>query len=82
MYRPPSTSSYSETEALGDRATEKNRFSYALLEKLLVYLDRAALEMRVNKPSQSYTRRAAFRQPNQDVKFFSKVNTNTTVKTY
>uniref|UniRef100_A0A915J9D7 Uncharacterized protein n=1 Tax=Romanomermis culicivorax TaxID=13658 RepID=A0A915J9D7_ROMCU len=55
-----------------DRSTIENRFAYALLEKMLLYLDNAGLKLKTTRPSASLTRRNSFKQSSKDVKFFSK----------
>lgn len=57
-----------------ERSAVEKRFAYALLEKLLVYLDNAGQRLQPVKPSQGFTRRNSFKQSSQDVKFFSKVS--------
>ncbi|KAG1681768.1 Ryanodine receptor [Nymphon striatum] len=54
-------------------ATDKNRFASAFLEKMLIYLDSAAVNMKVLKPSNNCSHRSSFRTSTRDVKFFSKV---------
>lgn len=49
------------------------RFAYSLLEKLIQYLDVAALNMKHLRPSGNYSRRSSFKTSTRDVKFFSKV---------
>lgn len=49
------------------------RFSYSLLEKLIAYLDRATINMKLLKPSTTFSRRSSFRMASRDIKFFSKV---------
>ncbi|CAG0895938.1 unnamed protein product [Cyprideis torosa] len=51
----------------------EGRFAYSLLEKLLQYLDTAAINMKVLKPSVNNSRRNSYRDATKDVKFFSKV---------
>ena len=51
----------------------ERRFAYSLLGKLLQYLDCAAINMKLLKPSQTASRRSSFRTSTKDVKFFSKV---------
>ena len=57
---------------VGVSSTEK-RFAYSLLEKLLEYVDKAALNMKNNKPASRYSRRHSFSTATEDVKFFGKV---------
>nr|CAI5848298.1 unnamed protein product [Callosobruchus analis] len=49
------------------------RFAYSLLEKLIQYLDRATINMKLLKPSQTFSRRSSFCTSSRDIKFFSKV---------
>jgi ryanodine receptor 2 len=49
------------------------RFAYSLLEKLIAYLDRATINMKMLKPSQTFSRRTSFKTSSRDIKFFSKV---------
>lgn len=49
------------------------RFASLLLEKLLQYLDVAAINMKILKPSANFSRRSSFKTSTRDVKFFSKV---------
>lgn len=49
------------------------RFSYSLLEKLIAYLDRATINMKLLKPSATFSRRTSFKTASRDIKFFSKV---------
>ncbi|XP_076069948.1 ryanodine receptor isoform X2 [Oratosquilla oratoria] len=51
----------------------ERRFAYSLLEKLLQYLDFAAINMKILKPSGNLSRRNSFKTSTKDVKFFSKV---------
>jgi ryanodine receptor 2 len=44
-----------------------------LLEKLIAYLDRATINMKMLKPSQTFSRRTSFKTSSRDIKFFSKV---------
>ena len=59
---------------VGVSSTEK-RFAYSLLEKLLEYVDKAALNMKNNKPASRFSRRRSFSTATEDVKFFGKVRT-------
>ena len=62
-------------DPLGARAADtERRFAYSLLEKLIQYLDVAALSMKHLKPSSSYSRRNSFKTSTRDVKFCSKVS--------
>lgn len=49
------------------------RFSYSLLEKLIQYTDKATLNMKILKPSTTFSRRSSFKTSTRDIKFFSKV---------
>ncbi|XP_060521135.1 ryanodine receptor isoform X2 [Cylas formicarius] len=49
------------------------RFAYSLLEKLIQYLDRATINMKILKPSQTFSRRNSYIKSSRDIKFFSKV---------
>ncbi|XP_069958037.1 ryanodine receptor isoform X5 [Cherax quadricarinatus] len=51
----------------------ERRFAYSLLEKLLQYLDCAAINMKLFRPSSNLSRRNSFKTSTKDVKFFSKV---------
>ena len=57
---------------VGVSSTEK-RFAYSLLEKLLEYVDKAALNLNNQKPSTRYSRRHSYSTATEDVKFFAKV---------
>lgn len=49
------------------------RFAYSLLEKLIAYLDRATINMKMLRPSATFSRRTSFKTASRDIKFFSKV---------
>lgn len=49
------------------------RFAYNLLEKLLEYVDKAAINMQSIKESARFSRKSSFKTSGQDVKFFTKV---------
>lgn len=49
------------------------RFAYSLLEKLISYIDRATINMKLLKPSSTFSRRTSFKTCSRDIKFFSKV---------
>lgn len=49
------------------------RFAYSLLEKLIAYVDRATINMKLLKPSTTFSRRNSFKTSSRDIKFFSKV---------
>ncbi|XP_017866965.1 PREDICTED: ryanodine receptor isoform X11 [Drosophila arizonae] len=55
------------------QAAVELRFSYSLLEKLIQYLDRATINMKLLKPSTTFSRRSSFKTASRDIKFFSKV---------
>lgn len=57
---------------VGVSSTEK-RFAYSLLEKLLEYVDKAAYNMKSNKPASRFSRRHSYSTATEDVKFFGKV---------
>jgi hypothetical protein len=74
--RRKSNSRQKEAESdggVGVSAMEK-RFAYSLLEKLLEYFDKAAVNMTQTRPSTRYSRRESYAQATEDVKFFGKVN--------
>ncbi|XP_050722291.1 ryanodine receptor-like isoform X2 [Eriocheir sinensis] len=60
-------------DAGGASGAVERRFAYSLLEKLLQYLDSAAINMKLLKPSSNFSRRSSFKTSTKDVKFFSKV---------
>ena len=60
-------------ETLSGAGSVERRFAYSLLEKLLQYLDCAAINMKILKPSANMSRRSSFKTSSKDVKFFSKV---------
>lgn len=49
------------------------RFAYSLLEKLISYIDRATINMKLLRPSTTFSRRSSFKTCSRDIKFFSKV---------
>lgn len=51
----------------------EKRFAYSLLEKLLEYVDKAAINMKNTKPNARFSRRLSFSTATEDVKFFGKV---------
>ncbi|XP_077528941.1 ryanodine receptor isoform X3 [Haemaphysalis longicornis] len=57
----------------GQNASPERRFASSLLEKLLQYLDVAAINLKVLRPSVPFSRRTSFKTSSRDVKFFSKV---------
>lgn len=62
-----------EESGAGAAGAVERRFAYSLLEKLLQYLDCAAINMKLLKPSANLSRRSSFKTSTKDVKFFSKV---------
>lgn len=62
-----------EAEQVGTIAAIENRFAYSLLEKLITYLDKATINMKLQKPSDTFSRRVSFKTATRDIKFFSKV---------
>jgi hypothetical protein len=62
-----------EGEGGGGVPTMEKRFAYSLLEKLLEYVDKAALNLNQSKPSMKYSRRNSYSTATEDVKFFGKV---------
>ncbi|KAM7298254.1 ryanodine receptor [Ixodes scapularis] len=59
--------------AVGAAQGLERRFASLLLEKLLQYLDVAAINLKVLRPSIPFSRRNSFKASSRDVKFFSKV---------
>lgn len=62
-----------EGEQAATQASIESRFSYSLLEKLISYMDRATINMKLLKPSATFSRRSSFKTATRDIKFFSKV---------
>ena len=63
-----------EEEGQSDPKSKKdNRFAHNLLEKLVMYLDTSAPNMKLLKPSNNFSRRSSYVTTNQSVKFFTKV---------
>uniref|UniRef100_A0A4D5R9V0 Ryanodine receptor 44F n=1 Tax=Scolopendra viridis TaxID=118503 RepID=A0A4D5R9V0_SCOVI len=62
-----------EGDQVGEAGLTERRFAYSLLEKLLQYLDVAAFNMKLLRPSGNQSRRNSFKTSSRDVKFFSKV---------
>ncbi|KAG5899237.1 hypothetical protein JTB14_035422 [Gonioctena quinquepunctata] len=62
-----------ETEQSTAGPSVELRFAYSLLEKLIQYLDRATINMKLLKPSQTFSRRSSYKTSSRDIKFFSKV---------
>ncbi|KRF97581.1 uncharacterized protein Dwil_GK20678, isoform C [Drosophila willistoni] len=69
----PSKGGVVEGEGGVTQAAVELRFSYSLLEKLIQYLDRATINMKLLKPSTTFSRRTSFKTASRDIKFFSKV---------
>lgn len=69
----PSRGSLDENEQVSAGAQVELRFAYSLLEKLNQYLDRATINMKLLKPSSTFSRRSSFKTSTRDIKFFSKV---------
>ncbi|XP_043461888.1 ryanodine receptor isoform X4 [Leptopilina heterotoma] len=62
-----------ESEVGGVGAAVELRFAYSLLEKLIEYLDKATINMKLLRPSDTFSRRTSFKTATRDIKFFSKV---------
>uniref|UniRef100_A0A336KLC6 CSON012070 protein n=1 Tax=Culicoides sonorensis TaxID=179676 RepID=A0A336KLC6_CULSO len=62
-----------DEEQLTGAAAAETRFAYSLLEKLIAYLDKATINMKLLKPSSTFSRRSSFKTSSRDIKFFSKV---------
>lgn len=60
----------SQTQQSG---SNKRRFAYSILNKLLGYCDTVMVKLELLKPSANFSRRSSFKQSDRDVKFFSKV---------
>ncbi|KAE9543520.1 hypothetical protein AGLY_002320 [Aphis glycines] len=73
LHRPNRNGGPSEAEQLAAASTGELRFSYSLLEKLIHYIDRASINMKLLKPSGTFSRRSSFKICTRDIKFFSKV---------
>lgn len=56
-----------------ERTSVEKRFAFNLLEKLIIYLEGAAVKMKGTKPSQEISRKSSFKASIKDVKFFEKV---------
>ncbi|XP_026324427.1 ryanodine receptor [Hyposmocoma kahamanoa] len=69
----PSKATQSDTEQAAIGAAIELRFAYSLLEKLIQYIDRATINMKLLKPSTTFSRRSSFKTSTRDIKFFSKV---------
>ncbi|XP_064623398.1 ryanodine receptor-like isoform X6 [Lineus longissimus] len=62
-----------EGENSGGAPAMEKRFAYSLLQKLLEYVDKAALNLNQSKPSTKFSRRNSYSTATEDVKFFGKV---------
>ena len=71
--RPTRGVSQSDSEQATAGPAVELRFAYSLLEKLIQYLDRATINMKLLKPSQTFSRRSSYKTSTRDIKFFSKV---------
>ncbi|CAG9853862.1 unnamed protein product [Phyllotreta striolata] len=69
----PNRGGQQETEQAAAGPSVEFRFAYSLLEKLIQYLDRATVNMKLLKPSQTFSRRSSYKTSSRDIKFFSKV---------
>lgn len=70
----PSKGNQSDTEQTATGVAIELRFAYSLLEKLIQYIDRATINMKLLKPSTTFSRRPSFKTSTRDIKFFSKVH--------
>ena len=70
----PSKAPQSDTEQTTTGVAIELRFAYSLLEKLIQYIDRATINMKLLKPSTTFSRRSSFKTSTRDIKFFSKVS--------
>nr|CAD7395324.1 unnamed protein product [Timema poppensis] len=68
----PSRGVGTEAEQATAAAAVELRFAYSLLEKLIQYLDTASINMKLLKPSSTFSRRCSFKTSTRDIKFFSK----------
>lgn len=55
------------------QAAVELRFAYSLLEKVIAYLDRATINMKMLRPSETFSRRTSFKTATRDIKIFTKV---------
>ncbi|KAL3284793.1 hypothetical protein HHI36_018934 [Cryptolaemus montrouzieri] len=69
----PNRGTTQEGEQAGGGPSVELRFAYSLLEKLIQYADRATINMKLLKPSQTFSRRSSYNTSSRDIKFFSKV---------
>lgn len=74
VFRPNRNGGPTEAEQLAAASTGELRFSYSLLEKLIHYIDRASINMKLLRPSATFSRRSSFKICTRDIKFFSKVH--------
>jgi ryanodine receptor 2 len=70
----PNRGGGTESEQAAAGAAVELRFAYSLLEKLIQYLDTASINMKLLKPSSTFSRRNSFKTSTRDIKFFSKVS--------
>ncbi|KAK7790957.1 hypothetical protein R5R35_007854 [Gryllus longicercus] len=73
LHRPTRGPAGAEAEQGAQAAAVELRFAYSLLEKLIQYLDTASINMKMLKPSTTFSRRNSFKTCTRDIKFFSKV---------
>ncbi|XP_039761395.1 ryanodine receptor isoform X13 [Pararge aegeria] len=71
LHRPKT--SQGDTEQTTTGVAIELRFAYSLLEKLIQYIDRATINMKLLKPSTTFSRRPSFKTSTRDIKFVSKV---------
>jgi ryanodine receptor 2 len=64
---------HEDSEKLQSMEKNEIRFAFNLLEKLLEYVDKAAINMQSIKESARFSRKNSFKMSGQDVKFFTKV---------
>lgn len=69
----PTRGVQAENELTATGPAVELRFAYSLLEKLIQYVDRATINMKLLKPSAIFSRRNSYRTSTRDIKFFSKV---------
>ncbi|KAG5681994.1 hypothetical protein PVAND_011393 [Polypedilum vanderplanki] len=62
-----------DSEVVNIQAAIELRFAYSLLGKLIQYLDKSTVNMKLLKPSAIFSRRSSFKTSSRDIKFFSKV---------
>lgn len=73
LHRPSRGTAQEQQEQAAAVSTGELRFAYNLLEKLVAYMDRAIINMKLLKPSSIFSRRCSFKTTGRDIKFFSKV---------